>query len=192
MTQVRMIANFPPLRLVLYVAGEAESRYDVGLTSAEGLGTRRDAVEAAHWFRIFANKGYPPAQYALAHMHRTGKSVPRDDVDQPRLHVRAWTRRGPGPMRKPWSGIAERPSREALTHRSISQSCTSAVLVCPRTMPRRSSGIMYFFSRGFRRTTSRRTNGSISPLWASLLQRPRSALRAIRNRDIVARKMTLR
>jgi TPR repeat protein len=83
MPPVRLIsnspsANFPSLREVLAMPGDASALYDLGLVYANGQGALRDDTEAARWFRIAADQGYPPAQYALARMYGAGQGVGKD------------------------------------------------------------------------------------------------------------------
>ena len=48
------------------VLGEPEALYRLGLMYAEGLGTRKTPVRAAHWLKLAAKQHYPGAEAALA------------------------------------------------------------------------------------------------------------------------------
>ena len=49
MTQAHLISNFPPLRLVLSIPGEASLHYDLASMYAQGRGVPQDAAEALLW-----------------------------------------------------------------------------------------------------------------------------------------------
>lgn len=60
---------------------DPESLYDVGLMHYMGSGTKRDAKQAAEWYRKAADKGYAPAQYQLGVLYAAGDGVDQDDKE---------------------------------------------------------------------------------------------------------------
>jgi TPR repeat protein len=78
MFPTRLNSNFPPLRLVLSIPGEAGAHYDLGLMCIRGQGAPRDDVEAVRWFHSSAEQGYATAQFALACMFHAGDGVKKD------------------------------------------------------------------------------------------------------------------
>ena len=59
--------------------GDAEAQYNLGQMYQYGEGVRKDAKEAARWYRMAANKHHTKAQYALGLMYANGKGVIADD-----------------------------------------------------------------------------------------------------------------
>src|SRR5260370_14448707 len=47
-------------------AGDAQAQFILGQMSDSGLGVQLDRSEAARWYRLAGDRGYAPAQYALA------------------------------------------------------------------------------------------------------------------------------
>lgn len=58
--------------------GDAKAQHRLARMLEEGLGTRRDATEAAKWCRRSAEQGYADAQYSLAQTLRIGEEVAPD------------------------------------------------------------------------------------------------------------------
>ena len=80
MPQAALTSNFPPLRLVLSMPGEAGSHYELASMYARGEGVPQDAAEALVWYRKAADQDYALAQYALARMYSSGQGVPQDQL----------------------------------------------------------------------------------------------------------------
>ena len=62
----------------------ADAQFNLGISHANGEGVRRDDTEAAHWFRLAADRGDAGAQYYLGFMYANGRGVPRDDGEAAR------------------------------------------------------------------------------------------------------------
>jgi hypothetical protein len=58
----------------------ALAQHNLGALFAEGRGVPQDDVEAARWYRLAADQGYPAAQYNLASMLFEGRGVAQDLV----------------------------------------------------------------------------------------------------------------
>ena len=61
-------------------AGNADSQFDLASMYDNGLGTKRDAAEAARWYHRSAMQGMHMAQYNLATMYEEGTGVAKDLV----------------------------------------------------------------------------------------------------------------
>ena len=46
---------------------------------AQGMGTKQDFAQAAHWYREAAAKGHAKAQFNLGFLHAHGQGVIQDD-----------------------------------------------------------------------------------------------------------------
>jgi TPR repeat protein len=57
--------------------GDAEAQFQVGRMYLQAQGTPKDAIQAARWLRLAANKGHRGAQAMLGGMLFTGKDVSR-------------------------------------------------------------------------------------------------------------------
>ncbi|MFZ2145041.1 MAG: tetratricopeptide repeat protein, partial [Xanthobacteraceae bacterium] len=53
----------------------------LGLAYTDGDGVPQDDAEAARWFRLAADKGYPKAQLHLGLAYADGRGVPRDLIN---------------------------------------------------------------------------------------------------------------
>jgi TPR repeat protein len=56
------------------------AQYRLARLYERGLGTDRDAAEAAKWYRAASEAGYQPARTALARLFEQGRGVPQDDA----------------------------------------------------------------------------------------------------------------
>jgi TPR repeat protein len=65
-----------PLALIASLSPEAE--YHSGQRYDSGYGVPQDFALAAYWFRRAADRGYPPAELALARYYARGTGVPKD------------------------------------------------------------------------------------------------------------------
>jgi len=64
--------------------GNADTQWQLGLGSLNGIGVPQDERKAAEWFKTAANQGDIRAQSALSDLYFNGRGVPRD-------YVRAYT-----------------------------------------------------------------------------------------------------
>ncbi|MCH7931452.1 MAG: sel1 repeat family protein [Proteobacteria bacterium] len=70
------------------VSDAADSEVDImawsqmaqGVDFELGRGVMRNDVEAARWYRMAAERGYPPAQNGVARLYELGRGLPRSDV----------------------------------------------------------------------------------------------------------------
>ena len=138
--------------------GYAAAQFNLGMMYSGGKGVPQDHAEAAKWYRRAARQGNAGAQNMLGFVYGRGRGVRKDYAAAARWHRRAakqghaaaqfnlgtMYRRGHGVakilLHGCASGIAVRRSRASSRLRTISGSCTKAVLACPGTWLRRSSG----------------------------------------------------
>lgn len=70
--------------LPLARAGNAEAAYGVADMYRVGKGVRKDAAEAARWYRVAAQRSHAVAQYNLAVLYAAGEGVPKKDFAEAR------------------------------------------------------------------------------------------------------------
>ena len=58
----------------------AWSQMAQGVDFELGRGVMRNDVEAARWYRMAAERGYPPAQNGVARLYELGRGLPQSDV----------------------------------------------------------------------------------------------------------------
>ena len=78
--------------------GDVEAEYQLALRYEAGVwGVQHDDRQALHWFRDAAERGYPPALRALAHIYEQGLlGLPRDPARAAAFRQRASRADGPG------------------------------------------------------------------------------------------------
>ena len=59
----------------------ATAQYNLGVAYANGDGVLQDDAEAARWYRLAADQGYPAAQFNLGMAYANGWGVPRDLIN---------------------------------------------------------------------------------------------------------------
>jgi TPR repeat protein len=74
----------------------ALAQYRLARLYAHGLGTNRDATEAAKWYRAASATGYQPAHMPLARLYEQGRGVPKDEALAFALYLRAAAAGDPG------------------------------------------------------------------------------------------------
>lgn len=75
-------AAFTPLA----AAGDGDAQFMLGVMLENGLGTAKDAVAAAAWYRKAAASGVASAQYNLGVFYQLGSGVPRDLTQALKYH----------------------------------------------------------------------------------------------------------
>ena len=71
------------------LAGDTKSQLRLGLAFEFGDGVARNLDEAAHWYRIAADRGDPIAQTNLAYLYENGRDGVRDLSEAARWYMRA-------------------------------------------------------------------------------------------------------
>ncbi len=61
--------------------GRAWSQHALGVIYANGIDVREDDAQAALWFRMAAEQGYPASQNELGLLYADGDGVPEDDAE---------------------------------------------------------------------------------------------------------------
>lgn len=76
-------------RLSLARLGDPQAQYELGVMHANGVGTRRDPVEALVWLKAAAGRGHAAAQYLVAVAHANGMGTERDEFQAVQWFLRA-------------------------------------------------------------------------------------------------------
>jgi TPR repeat protein len=70
----------------------------IGELYSQGLGVRRDATEAARWYKLAAERSDPPAMFALGIAKLKGEGVPEDRAGAAALFEQAAAQNHPGAL----------------------------------------------------------------------------------------------
>jgi hypothetical protein len=71
------------------LAGDTKAQLRLGIAFEFGDGVARNLDEAAHWYRIAADRGDPIAQTNLAYLYENGRDGVRDPSEAARWYMRA-------------------------------------------------------------------------------------------------------
>ena len=71
------------------LAGDTKAQLRLGIAYEFGEGVARNVDEAAHWYRIAADRGDPIAQTNLAYLYENGRDGVRDLSEAARWYMRA-------------------------------------------------------------------------------------------------------
>jgi TPR repeat protein len=80
--------------------GDASAQFQLGRQHLTGTGVAHDARQAARWFHLAAEKGYPPAQALLGQLLFTGNGVPKQSARG--LMWLALAKNAADPIRENW------------------------------------------------------------------------------------------
>jgi TPR repeat protein len=76
--------------LPLAKAGVAPAQNSVAILYSDGpFGITKDPQEAARWFRLAAEQGYPESEYAIGVLYRNGGVVPKNGLEAVKWFTRA-------------------------------------------------------------------------------------------------------
>ena len=154
-----------------------------------GHGVPQDYAAAVSWYRKAAEQGDADAQYNLGVMYDAGQGVPQDYAAAVSWYRKA-AEQGYAGAQYNLGVMYERGSRRAAGLRGggvvVSQGSRPGPCQGP-AQPRRH---VRPAAEACRRTTYRRTSGSTSRAHATMRPTRQSRDSAVRNRDIVAAKMT--
>lgn len=69
--------------------GNAEAQFELGKAYSEGLGVKKDVIEATKWFRNAAEQDHTEALLKLGVAYELGQGVPKDDAEAVRWFRKA-------------------------------------------------------------------------------------------------------